>query len=611
MPKVLLVALNAKYIHSNLGIYSLRAYCRQKGIETQIAEYTINHRMEYILGNIYEKKPDIVAFSCYIWNISMIHNIATELHKILPEVPIWFGGPEVSYEVEKKLQKYPYLTGVMFGEGEETLYELLCYYEEKSRLEDMKGAVYQEQDSFKDIRGITYQKQVSLKDIKGIAYREKGEIFCNEKRPLLSLDDIPFAYDDLEDLQNRIIYYETSRGCPFRCSYCLSAAECGVRFRSMELVEKELAFFLEHKVPQVKFVDRTFNANQDHTMAIWKYIHEHDNGITNFHFEISADLLQDEEIAYLRQFRKGLVQFEIGVQSTNPETIQAIDRKMDLDRLKTVVARIREGGNIHEHLDLIAGLPYEDIVSFRHSFDAVYAMRPDQLQLGFLKVLNGAPISYQREDWHIVYQDVPPYEVLYTKWLTYDDVLELKGIEEMVEIYYNSGQFLAAIKYLECFFDSSYALYASLWEYYRAKELQTVSHSRIRRYEILLFWAEETLQGKRNSLLFEKNIFQEMLLYDLYSRENLKSRPSFLPEETDREKHAACYREKAWCEKYLPAYAGYTSKQLLRMTHMESFSFDLLHFLETGKILPVKKTYLFDYMCRDPLHHQARVLEMH
>ena len=351
--KFLLTAVNAKYIHSNPAIYSLRAYAGviyEQHIE--LAEYTINHSLQSILTGIYEKKPDVIGFSCYIWNIRMIEELLEELPKIMPRVPIWVGGPEVTYRAAEFLEQHPSVQGVMVGEGEATFLEVLRYY---------------------------LEEPISLSQIAGIVYRdEKGRIIQNEPRELTNLDRLPFLYHNLEPFTNRIIYYETGRGCPYRCSYCLSSIDKTVRLRSFSVVREELQFFLDHQVTQVKFVDRTFNCNRKHAMDIWQYLIEHDNGVTNFHFEIEADILSEEELALLAKARPGLFQMEIGVQTANPETLHEIRRTARLDRIEHAVAQLKRAGNIHVHLDLIAGLPFEDYESFGHSFDTVYAMEPEQ-----------------------------------------------------------------------------------------------------------------------------------------------------------------------------------------------------------------------------------------
>ncbi|MBQ9123402.1 MAG: B12-binding domain-containing radical SAM protein, partial [Lachnospiraceae bacterium] len=422
--KFLLTAVNAKYIHSNPAVYSLRGYVGEElSQNVEIAEYTINQNISDILGDIYKKKPDVIGFSCYIWNWTIIQQLVVEIHKLLPNMPIWLGGPEVSFEGKELMERYPMVTGIMVGEGEETFRQLLVYYVNQEEMEG-KGFL----SDHLEVGG--------LNQISGLMLPTGA----TSARALTDLSKVPFLYQDLQPFENRIVYYESSRGCPFRCSYCLSSIDKTVRLRDVEMVKKELQFFLNQKVPQVKFIDRTFNCNHDHAVAIWKYILEHDNGVTNFHFEIAADLLREEEIALLAQMRPGLVQLEIGVQTTNPKTLEEIKRVMNIDHLEQVVKDLKEGNNIHLHLDLIAGLPYEDYESFGKSFNRVYGMKPEQLQLGFLKVLKGSYMEEMAKEYGLIYGSQPPYEVLYTKCLSYDHVLKLKRIEEMVELYYNSNQ---------------------------------------------------------------------------------------------------------------------------------------------------------------------------
>ena len=578
---ILLVGINAKYIHSNLGVYCIQAYARKRGItdkDLQIKEYTINQEVDFILGDIYLQKPEMIGFSCYIWNIDFVTEITKELKKIMPDVPIWLGGPEVSYDSDRQLEKYPWIDGIMSGEGEVTFYEMLQYY-----LSD--GGRKKIGDNI-----------MSLSDIKGIVYRDGDKTVINETRPRMCMDEIPFPYTedvgfDIESLKNRIIYYETSRGCPYGCSYCLSSVDKKVRFRKWELVEKELKFFIDMKVPQVKFVDRTFNCDHEHTMKIWKYINEHDNGITNFHFELSAELLTDEEIDYVSGLRPGLVQFEIGVQTANKETLKAIHRNPDLTVLKQKVAKIREKRNIHQHLDLIVGLPYEDYASFRESYNTVYSMKPDQLQLGFLKVLKGSPIYYDREEFGIVYQDRAPYEVLFTKWISYEDVLRLKGVEEMVEVYYNSRQFTNTMEELEKEYDSAFDMYDRLAAYYEENDYNSVQHKRSARYEILLNYVRKYHKEK-------EDLFREVLTYDYYLRENAKSRPGFAGEyPVTKDAARAFYETEEETHEYLPDYGKYDRNQMRKMTHLEYFK--------------LTDTYiLFDYQNRNPLNQEARVCKI-
>ena len=545
--KILLAACNAKYIHSNLAVYDLKAYASTYEDDILLKEYTINQTKDEILKDIYSSRADIVCFSCYIWNISFIEELMEDLPKILPETIFWAGGPEVSYDGVQFLQKVPSMTGVMRGEGEKTFLELADYY----------------------IGG-----KGSLKEIPGIVYRENGGIRDNGWRELTDLSEIPFVYENLDRFENRIIYYESSRGCPFSCSYCLSSIDKKLRFRSLDLVKKELQFFLDHRIPQVKFVDRTFNCKHEHAMEIWKYILDHDNGITNFHFEISADLLREDEMELMSHMRPGLIQLEIGVQSTNPDTIHAIHRHMDLDKLKRSVATVHSFRNIHQHLDLIAGLPYEDYDRFRQSFDDVYAMEPDQLQLGFLKVLKGSRMQEEAEQYGIVHKEREPYEVLSTRWLSYSEILKLKMTEDMVEVYYNSGQFGHTLAYLLPYFPDPFSFYEKLGEFYEEKGYSEISHSRMRRYEILLeFLSEETeIQAKEAA---------EYMLYDLYLRERLKKRPSFAPDQKPYEKAVWDYRK---------------AHHIPKTAHIEVFK--------------ENRVVLFDYENRDPLSNNANATEI-
>ena len=546
--KILLVACNAKYIHSNLAVYDLQAYASDYADHIVLKEYTINQQKDDIMRDIYLEHPDVVCVSCYIWNISFVKELMADLIKILPGADFWAGGPEVSYDAEKFLIENSEFKGVMVGEGEETFKELAGYYVEKN--------------------------PQNLKDMTGICYRDGDQIIHNGWRQIMDLSSIPFIYKDLSEFKNRIIYYESSRGCPFSCSYCLSSIDKKLRFRDTETVKKELQFFIDNKVPQVKFVDRTFNCKHDHAMAIWKYINEHDNGVTNFHFEISADLLREEELQEMSTMRPGLIQLEIGVQSTNPDTIKAIHRTMDFEKLKGIVDRIHSFGNIHQHLDLIAGLPYEDYDSFRHSFNDVYALKPQQLQLGFLKVLKGSHMMEMCREYGIVYKTQEPYEVLSTKWLDYDHVLKLKTVENMVEVYYNSGQFQNTLEYLENFFQDAFSIYERLGSFYMEKGYGDVSHTRMRRYEILLEFLEDVPEISMDQV-------KDQMVYDLYLRENLKSRPGFARDQKPFERQIWDFRKR---------------EKVAKNAHVEVFA--------DGTVL------LFNYADRDPLTNNAHVTDV-
>ena len=640
--KFLLTAINAKYIHSNPGVYSLKMFAESKGaaqavqgdqnpwedglpcvplgaekqeehgpyagvtektareshsMQVEIAEYTINNQMELILEDIYRRKPDMVGISCYIWNIAYALDLVRDIHKVLPDTDIWLGGPEVSYDAPQLLVREQEVFGVMKGEGEEMFAALLeCYRtlgctvrslgwnEQKNVAAESvadSGRLLELQDRPETARvsEISGNARVSafwhcMSQVAGLTYHGADGIICDQPiRPVMDMSRIPFLYPSLKGFENRIVYYESSRGCPFSCSYCLSSIDKSVRFRDLKLVLPELDFFLEKRVPQVKFVDRTFNAKKSHAMAIWKHILEHDNGVTNFHFEITADLLDEEELELISRMRPGLIQLEIGVQSTNTETIRAIRRKMDLKRLRYVVERINAGKNVHQHLDLIAGLPFEDYESFGRSFNEVYSMEPEQFQLGFLKVLKGSYMHDMVEEYGLKYRGKAPYEVLSTKWLPYSDVLRLKGVEDMVEVYYNSRQFLRTLKLFEQEFESAFAMYEYMAQYYDEQHLTGLNHSRLARYEIFHDLIGQKVEAE------QMGAFEDALMCDLYFRENAKSRPSFaLPQ--------APYKEEL--RRLVPEL-----RTLGIQVHAEV--------LRSGEVL------LFDYREKDRLNHNAKL----
>ena len=571
--KTVLVAINAKYIHSNLAVYSLRSYARTFGYEPELLEFTINQQKDQILKGIYEAKPDLLCFSCYIWNLSYAEEIIEDIKKILPKVTIWAGGPEVSYDAPKFLKRHPEVDGIMCAEGEKTLTELISYYE------------------------IGKSQGKSLDGINGIAYQENKTIHQTPLRDIMNMDDLVFPYEDLKDFEHKIIYYESSRGCPFSCSYCLSSIDKKLRFRSFSLVEKELEFFLAHKVPQVKFVDRTFNCKKSHAMAIWNYIKEHDNGITNFHFEVAADLLTEDEIALIQTMRPGLIQLEIGVQSTNEKTLAEIHRKTDFEEITRKVKAVQKGENVHQHLDLIAGLPYENYESFGHSFNDVYALKPEQLQLGFLKVLKGSYMAEAAEGYGCVHKAKPPYEVLGTRWLSYEEILKLKGVEEMVEVYYNSGQFQKTIRAMEHLFETAFSMYEELADFYEKNGYNEVSHTRIRRYEIL----QEFLQEKEANLEY----FKQLMIFDLYARENMKTRPQWANDLSAYKMQILdFYKKEEENPELLTDYQGYQARQTIKMTHIEVFTYDVINENEEKGAYPV----LFDYKKRSPLTNDAKAV---
>lgn len=590
--KFLLAAVNAKYIHSNLAVYSLRAYAGPVyADQIEVAEYTINQQEEQILADIFSRKPQVIGFSCYIWNWQLIRELLQDLPAVLPGVQIWLGGPEVSYDNRGLLQEFPAVTGIMIGEGEETFRELMGWYTAQAA---DAGALSSVPDR-----------------IRGTVTRS-GDYGVREP---VDLDCIPFFYADLpakeqEHFQHKILYYETSRGCPYRCAYCLSSIDKTVRFRSFELVQRELQFFLDHRVPQVKLIDRTFNCNHVHAQQIWRYLLEHDNGVTNFHFEISADLMTQEELDLLGRLRPGLVQLEIGVQTANPQALAAVGRTASLNRIAETVAAVHSFHNIHQHLDLIAGLPYEDLTSFAHSFDVVYAMKPQQLQLGFLKVLKGARMEEMAQQLGIRYCKRPPYEVLSTEWLPYQDLLVLKRVEEMVELYYNSNQFTATLAVLEQTFSSPFAMFLALADDYAAQGYLISQPSRLYRYEILRQFAE------RSSAL-PGDLWAELLTFDYYLRENAKTRPDFCrPLGPWQRKISGFYHQEATNPQFLTSYQenGFDAKQMARMTHTEVFYYPVWKSggnpADLAKEKRQERFLLFDYQNRDVLTGDAGYQEI-
>ena len=646
--RFLLCGINAKYIHSNLAIFSLKAYADRKkipGAEIILKEYTINNYVEDILQDLYEEKADVVIFSCYIWNISFVRELAVELKKVSPNVKIWAGGPEVSYAANKFLMENPAFDLIMQGEGEEVFSELIqLELEARSQLKDENKKIenkkvlseamrdrqsteskqsiedrhFEEKENVYPTNDIDMSKLQKLQGIAVWDFTEKvaledGESNIENKTKiintgfatLMDMDTIPFVYEDFHLFEHKILYYETSRGCPFRCSYCLSSVDKTVRFRSLPIVKKELDAFLAAKVPQVKFVDRTFNCNRQRAIDIWSYLVEHDNGITNFHFEISSDLLGEEELELFAKMRPGLIQLEIGVQSTNGETVDAIHRHMDLEKLFHYVDRVHALGNIHQHLDLIAGLPYENYERFGISFDDLYAHEPDQLQLGFLKVLKGTVMEEEVKKYNILYRNLPPYEVLGTKWLSYDEIILLKGVEELVELYYNSGQYTLTLKYAVPFFESPFRFYEMFSAWYRGKGYHKLNHNRLEKYNILREFLREHIDEN------EWDTLDEIMLYDMYLRENVKGRPAWAKDTAQYKKEwKALYREQG--EKLFPedVQAGtYDSKRAANQSHIEVFEIDIKKFEQSGQVEKKQVFCLFDYNRRNPLNRAARTVE--
>ncbi len=478
--QILLVALNAKYIHSNPAVYSLAACANEVSDNVSLAEFTINDRYEDILRGILMRKPEVIGFSVYIWNVERMKQLMEDIHRIAPKIRLMAGGPEASNDPESYLA---WCELVMLGEGEKNFRRIAACIKERV--------------------------EIPLEKMDGIAYKDP-EIMIREPGPdsIPDMDQIPFLYDRLDAFENRIIYYESSRGCPFRCSYCLSSLEKKVRCRSMDLVRKELKYFLDHRVKQVKFIDRTFNSSTERALEIWTYIKEQDNGITNFHFEIGADLLTEEALQLLSGLRPGLVQLEIGIQTTHEPTLHAIRRTADNSRIFSNVQRLRKAYNINLHTDLIAGLPYEDYQRFQKSFNDIYPLYADQLQLGFLKVLKGTEMYDHRHEYGLIYSSRQPYEIFATKWISYEEIADLHRVCDAVELFYNSRMFRHSLRYLEQFFDSPFAMYKSLADHLELHHMAGVGISVKKKYDILEAFGMEHGAGGQMSLWIR---FDQML----------------------------------------------------------------------------------------------------
>ena len=577
--KTLLVAINAKYIHTSLAVRSIDVYCKQNNTNINVKEFTINNNEDTIINEIYAEKPDFLGFSCYIWNINLVLDLISTIKKLLPNIKIFVGGPEVSYEYEYIFEKGVDI--VCIGEGEKTVKELVDNFNNKKCIDS------------------------SFKNIDGIAFKLDNNIIVTKDRELLCLDEIPFVYKDgLEGTEHKILYYEASRGCPYSCQYCLSSLEKGLRFLSEERVKQDLNFFLKNNVKQVKFVDRTFNCNKKFALMIWNYLIGNDNDITNFHFEISADIVDDEMLETLKKARLGLFQFEIGVQSTNDATLDEIKRKTNLQKLFDKVNKIKELKNIHQHLDLIAGLPFEDYEIFKNSFNDVFNVYPEQFQLGFLKLLKGSGLRINANKYGIVYKEKAPYEVLYTSLINYDKMNMLKSIEEMVETYYNSGKAINTIKYGIKFFNSSFDFFENLAIYWEENNYNNVSPSKMKLYEVIYTFLN-------NIDNIDKNILNEIVKFDILLNDNIKSLPTWINTDYNsnfKEKERLFYNNKENIEKYIPHLNNYDAKQLSRMCYFEKFNIDIENIINSNfNIIDKKETYiLFDYYTKNDLIYKVK-----
>ncbi|WP_334292127.1 B12-binding domain-containing radical SAM protein [Alkalithermobacter thermoalcaliphilus] len=546
--KILLTTLNSKFVHTNLAIRYLKAYVKDL-IQVDIKEYTINNTIDYILKDIYKEDYSVIGFSTYIWNIEETLKIASSIKKVSPHIKILLGGPEVSYDYDEIMKNNSFIDYIIYGEGEETFREFVKYI----------------------------LKDKDIKDIDGIVYRKKENVIINKERELLKdLNLIPTIYKNIDkkEYENKIVYYETSRGCPFNCQYCLSSTIKGLRFFDIERVKKELKVLIDAKVKQVKFIDRTFNANKEYALDIMNFLLENDNGYTNFHFEVTAHLIDDQMLQFLSKCKEGLFQFEIGVQSTNKDTLKEIQRQFDFEKLSYVVKKISSFKNIHQHLDLIAGLPYEDYESFKRSFNMVFNLDIEKLQLGFLKMLKGSGVRKEAKKHGYKYKDYPPYEVLSNNYITYDKILKIKDIEEILEIYFNSKNFILSVMYVikNYYGDDAFKFFEDLSNYWNENDYFKTSQGKNDQYKIFFYFYREKI-GKNVEL------FKEVLKYDYLSLGKTSNIPSFFEQINIEDFKDRCHKFLQSDEnvhKFLPKYKGLPAKSIIKNVSFELFKYNIL-----------------------------------
>ncbi len=569
---ILLTSLNSKYIHTNLALRYLYETAKDFQDKIQIKEFTINHEEDYIFSEIVREQYDIICLSCYIWNITQILYLTSNIRKVNKDVIIILGGQEVSFDSEHIIEENPQIDYIIRGEGEKTFIELMHF------LTEGEG---------------------KIEAIKGITYQRDNKIISNEERELIQdLDEVSFPYGHYFPYENRIIYYETSRGCPYHCSYCMSSVIRGVRYFSLERVKKDLSFFLKNHVPQVKFVDRTFNANQKRCMAIMQYICENDNGKTNFHFEMNGDQIDEAMLSFLKTVRKGLFQFEIGVQTTNPKTIEAINRKTDFDKIKYNVKKLNQYGNIHLHLDLIAGLPYEDYNRFLKSFNDVYDTQPHNLQLGFLKLLKGAKIREEADQHGYIFRAQEPYEILSNQYLSHHDLIRLKRIEEMLDKFYNRPGFQTTLKYMITnYYEQPSDFYEDLAEYWHANGYQHEAHNKKALYELL-----KAFCIKKNA---SEELLDELLLYD----KMLISQQGQMPHgsaDFTKSIHNILHHQE-FRTNFIPSYEHLKVKEIKKKISFQIFQYNVYQYAVNGDNLNrLKNLCIFDYKFKD-IKEQAKV----
>lgn len=567
--KILLTTLNSKFIHTNLAIRYLKEFAKDVQ-KVDIREYTINNQADYILKDIYKGGYDAVFFSVYIWNVLDIMSLCENLKKVMPNLIIGLGGPEVSYDSENLMKKYGFIDYILYGEGEVTFREVCLMLNNK----------------------------MESKDIKGLVWRDKGYIKVNEERPYLQdLDLIPSPYDnmDTKEYENRIVYYESSRGCPFNCQYCLSSAIKGLRYFSLERVKKDLKNLINARVSQIKFIDRTFNAKKKTAMEIMKFLMENDNGFTTYHFEVTAHLIDDEMLEFLKECKPGLFQFEIGVQSTDQNVLEACGRKDDFKKLSRVVTKIESYKNIHQHLDLIAGLPYESYEGFEKSFNDVYNLGIEQLQLGFLKMIKGTGIRNMADMHGFKYKSYPPYEVLSNRYISYEEILKLKDIEEMVERYYNSGNFRMSVSFIvkRYYKDSPFKFYEEFANFHDINGYFDAAQGKNQNYKILLDFYMEKIGEKIE-------LFRDILKYDYVSLGKTSNVPDFLvrnyPEDFKNRCHIYLQNDEN-VKKYIPKHFDTPAKMIIKYVQFEPFRYDIESLKNDIMIDPKKEDniIMFDY----------------
>ncbi|MBC8631398.1 B12-binding domain-containing radical SAM protein [[Eubacterium] tenue] len=569
--KILLTTLNSKFIHTNLAIRYLKQMVKDiEDINVDIREYTINNELDFILKDIYTNNYNVILFSTYIWNVNDIVKLCNNLKKVKPNIKIALGGPEVTYDSEEAMKKYDFIDYILYGEGELIFRDFTKYL-----MGDMK-----------------------IEDVDGIVYRNNDFIITNKPMKLLeNLDLIPSPYEELDkkEYENRIVYYETSRGCPFNCQYCLSSAIEGLRYFSIDRVKKDLKKLIDARVSQIKFIDRTFNANKKFAMEIMKFLMENDNGYTTYHFEVTAHLLTDDMLEFLKDCKEGLFQFEIGVQSTNEKVLDAVGRRDDFKKLSYVVQKIASFRNIHQHLDLIAGLPYEDYSSFENSFNDVFNLGIEHLQLGFLKMIKGTGIRNQADEHEFRYKDYPPYEVLYNKYISYNEILKLKDIEEILEIYFNSKNFVLSMRYIihNHYKESPFKFFEDFATYFNDNGYFNASQGKNQLYKILVDFYTDKIN-------IETELFKEIVKYDYISLGKTSNVPAFMDKvEVDDFKNR-CHlflQNEGNILKYIPRFENTPAKQIIKYVHFETFKYDILQLKKniTAKLQPKESIILFVY----------------